>query len=782
MHEAVTSSPTINLPSSNPDDLQTPVSRRPRLQPTDLGWSQPNDDSAQYSADDWPPSRDPLPCHLSTGRRINQAGLQKKSFVASATLRADSSSSERIQGVGQRWRFNANGQLVDSDSANWDLADEIVRLKIGEVAGDSDIARSQVRTPAKSKLMAAAVAHINEASPLETSSSVSLGSSPHASENEISVSHSRGSSTDTTVSSSVNTGNDLKERPHSFSGGLSTADLRRLQQAGEGSELMTNEETLSYPSILNSQVHRPQPHPHPQLYSYQINQATDQDEIQANQALQPRNVNLMARGDHMEGRPLNSSIVPARSSHNSQSSYRQSSRGYTQQNVVATQSTIGYNPHPSHLSLGTAQQMYDMMLPAPYHELPAVARVQQQHGVYRPSHHHSASDPSITVRDTATMALLNGSLPTFPHMFQQAMYPYNTQEYPPRMQVQYPNQFSVMSPPSTLNHEPVVTSVTVNGQGPSANNRKLGLYKTELCRSWEEKGSCRYGSKCQFAHGEEELRKVARHPKYKTEICRTFWVSGTCPYGKRCCFIHTELPAAGGSVPGPGGSTTPGTETSTQLSDGRARSLSTNSDPNDANVSLLARITVKRNQDPTSSTTPTEGNSFQLTRPPTGSLRVDTSALDTSMKQNKSAYPSFASNGILLPAPEQTSQKLPGPVTAGPDLGRHNNARREIVGYNQRTHKANTSSTSSLREIDVRESCSPVPVSSYAYASGDGNVRPNGHTRTGSAGNWGNTPRNNQFSHSTYGTSSASEIVASSPWTSAELGIASSRINEKVWA
>ncbi|KAF9648520.1 hypothetical protein BDM02DRAFT_3082669, partial [Thelephora ganbajun] len=63
-------------------------------------------------------------------------------------------------------------------------------------------------------------------------------------------------------------------------------------------------------------------------------------------------------------------------------------------------------------------------------------------------------------------------------------------------------------------------------------------YKTELCRSWEEKGSCRYGSKCQFAHGEEELRKVPRHPKYKTEICRTFWVSGSCPYGKRCCFIH----------------------------------------------------------------------------------------------------------------------------------------------------------------------------------------------------------------------------------------------------
>ena len=56
------------------------------------------------------------------------------------------------------------------------------------------------------------------------------------------------------------------------------------------------------------------------------------------------------------------------------------------------------------------------------------------------------------------------------------------------------------------------------GNGPSANNRKLGLYKTELCRSWEEKGSCRYGAKCQFAHGEEELRKVQRHPKVRTIV------------------------------------------------------------------------------------------------------------------------------------------------------------------------------------------------------------------------------------------------------------------------
>ncbi|KAI9224127.1 hypothetical protein BC828DRAFT_341244, partial [Blastocladiella britannica] len=62
-------------------------------------------------------------------------------------------------------------------------------------------------------------------------------------------------------------------------------------------------------------------------------------------------------------------------------------------------------------------------------------------------------------------------------------------------------------------------------------------YKTEICRSWEETGICRYGNKCQFAHSMDELRTISRHPKYKTEVCRTFHEQGWCPYGRRCCFI-----------------------------------------------------------------------------------------------------------------------------------------------------------------------------------------------------------------------------------------------------
>jgi len=70
---------------------------------------------------------------------------------------------------------------------------------------------------------------------------------------------------------------------------------------------------------------------------------------------------------------------------------------------------------------------------------------------------------------------------------------------------------------------------------------KQSLYKTELCRSFVDTGNCRYGAKCQFAHGEHELRPVMRHPKYKTEVCKKFSNTGNCPYGNRCRFIHEGI-------------------------------------------------------------------------------------------------------------------------------------------------------------------------------------------------------------------------------------------------
>ncbi|XP_054264623.1 protein TIS11-like isoform X1 [Macrosteles quadrilineatus] len=95
-------------------------------------------------------------------------------------------------------------------------------------------------------------------------------------------------------------------------------------------------------------------------------------------------------------------------------------------------------------------------------------------------------------------------------------------------------------------------------------NVNTSRYKTELCRPFEENGECKYGDKCQFAHGGHELRNLVRHPKYKTELCRTFHTSGFCPYGPRCHFIHNAEEARANAmknrprplclIPGPGSS------------------------------------------------------------------------------------------------------------------------------------------------------------------------------------------------------------------------------------
>ncbi|KAF8971501.1 hypothetical protein BDZ97DRAFT_1244871 [Flammula alnicola] len=864
MHATVTTASTTTshyLNSSN--QLLSPISptQRPLAVKDSLGWFYPHESNLEPSFENWNFSAPDTTIQLNTTRRPLVATLQKLS-TSNMPARTTENSDRAVPNGGQRWRYNSNGQFVDmgAESASWELADEIGRLKIGDVTADTDDPRVAIRTPPKSKLASAAVAQISESSPLDSSSNTSVGSSPHVSDHPIS--HSRGSSADTTLSSSRDSvsGNALlahppmkaapteaKERPHSFSGGLSSADLRRLQQVGDSDhdrQLQQqqqqqwyrehNAEQLSYPSLTN-QVHRPVPQ---QVFNYPPNanglQPSDRDhddaQLDYNASQQQRNygpvplhinhglvmnpMNAGAPPQFVQVRPNNA--IPAMT-------YRQSPRNFAPQAPNPAALGYGGTHHTSHLSLGNTQQLYEMMLPGPppdsHH--PAVTRVQQQHNVFRGAHHHSASDPSAAIRDANALALLNNNMQTFnPSMFQPGMPPqgmtpmyanqyYGAQELAvqqvmaARLQAQYTGSYGAGAP--TLPSESGIASPTSSsGQtGPSANNRKLGLYKTELCRSWEEKGTCRYGAKCQFAHGEDELRKVSRHPKYKTEICKTFWVSGSCPYGKRCCFIHTELSSSGTPA-------TAGTSENTPpqpQADGRERS---NSDPDaSSSVSLLARISQRSQQESSSnaSSTPVDMNAtngFQFTRPPTGSLRVDTSALDgPSVKQNKSAYPSFASNGILLPAPEHIAAKSPAPVTAGPDLGRHNLARMEIVGYPNHQKKNSTASSTSNSnprhsfsgEADLTFSPSP-PASGHAFGqhtSGDspqpgptGPPRVNGHVRAGSAGNWGAFSRNSHLSTSTsaypHGPSPAGEIMSNSPWSSTELAVGTSRLHEKAWA
>ena len=63
-------------------------------------------------------------------------------------------------------------------------------------------------------------------------------------------------------------------------------------------------------------------------------------------------------------------------------------------------------------------------------------------------------------------------------------------------------------------------------------------YKTEMCKNWIETKSCRYGKKCQFAHGYEELMAHKSDNKLRTKNCRTFYKTKICNYGSRCMFRH----------------------------------------------------------------------------------------------------------------------------------------------------------------------------------------------------------------------------------------------------
>jgi hypothetical protein len=114
------------------------------------------------------------------------------------------------------------------------------------------------------------------------------------------------------------------------------------------------------------------------------------------------------------------------------------------------------------------------------------------------------------------------------------------------------------------------------------------LFKTQLCRHFEQKGFCNLGDSCNFAHGKEELKdappgtqpvpsynygfqaKSYQQPQqqqqlqqfgnsdhsnskyYKTVECRNFEQTGQCQYGVNCKFAHGEAelrPTPAGPMP-----------------------------------------------------------------------------------------------------------------------------------------------------------------------------------------------------------------------------------------
>ena len=62
--------------------------------------------------------------------------------------------------------------------------------------------------------------------------------------------------------------------------------------------------------------------------------------------------------------------------------------------------------------------------------------------------------------------------------------------------------------------------------------------KTELCNNYEMFHDCYYKNECSFAHGIEELRENFNEIPSKIQKCISFEKKGFCPFGIRCNYIH----------------------------------------------------------------------------------------------------------------------------------------------------------------------------------------------------------------------------------------------------
>jgi len=62
--------------------------------------------------------------------------------------------------------------------------------------------------------------------------------------------------------------------------------------------------------------------------------------------------------------------------------------------------------------------------------------------------------------------------------------------------------------------------------------------KTELCKNWEIYHDCFYKNECSFAHGLEDLRTDINISGSKNRLCTSFQEKGYCLFGKRCNYRH----------------------------------------------------------------------------------------------------------------------------------------------------------------------------------------------------------------------------------------------------
>lgn len=101
-------------------------------------------------------------------------------------------------------------------------------------------------------------------------------------------------------------------------------------------------------------------------------------------------------------------------------------------------------------------------------------------------------------------------------------------------------------PQTFATHTSTMTHVLAPLATPDASNPRAVKdplrYKTQLCANFQRDGACRYGRRCQFAHGVHELRErsqlLAPIVPEDQKICQPFAATGFCRFGDKCKFPH----------------------------------------------------------------------------------------------------------------------------------------------------------------------------------------------------------------------------------------------------